>query len=192
MSPTEHQTQPLKVSAIYKNERQNPREHTQPGQLYTGHVQSVHQVCSVRPRWADLSRDGNTRVLMPATRITSLAETLHHTHQPFRAALCSSSKAIYALTFSWCLLGSHMTWRRKTSSLHVLQPVADVYNPAPALSFISWLFPKALIQTSSSFQQTFLQSMIKSNKLGDKHLNASLNCNKADQRLWQGHDFHRS
>lgn len=43
---------------------------------------------------------------------------------------------------------------------------------------------------SSSFQQPFLQSMIKSNKLGGKHLNASPDCNKADQKLWCGHDFH--
>lgn len=74
---------------------------------------------------------------------------------PVRAALCSFSKTIYALTFSWCLLGSRMIWGRKFSSSCILQPVADTYSPAPALSFISWLFPKALIQTAALFSRHF-------------------------------------
>lgn len=44
-------------------QKQNCREYAQPGQLYTRHVLCVYQVCSLRPKQADLSRDANTWVL---------------------------------------------------------------------------------------------------------------------------------
>lgn len=156
--------QGMKYSLSKKqNKTENLREYPQPRQLYMGHAQCFHRACSVRPQWVDVSRDGDTWVLTPAPRPTSLAETAarlctrHWTHQPFRAALHSLSKAIYALMFSWCLLGFCMIWRRKIPSFHVLQPVADMYSQALALSFISWLFPKALIQTAALFSRHFFR-----------------------------------
>lgn len=62
---------------------------------------------------------------------------------------------------------------------HLLSDLFHGYSPRPR--FRQQLFSK-----------TFIQSMTKSNKLGDKHLNASLNCNKAHQRLWHGHDSHHT
>lgn len=61
-----------------------------------------------------------------------------------------------------------LTWRGEISFSHAFKPVANMHIPALALPFLSWL----------QFRQELLQSMTKLNKLGDKHLNESLNCIK--------------
>lgn len=146
------------ISAIYKNERKPQRGSTA--------RTAVHKACSVCLP-SIFSETSATRPFKGLKYTSSPAcppnpplwqRQLHthcQTHQPVRAALCSASKTIYALTFSWWLLGSCMIWRKKISYSHVLQPVADMYSPAPALSFILWLFPKALIQIAALFSRHF-------------------------------------